>query len=145
MKNEFLRHTIATIKYRFDKSISDRKENFGEFSLGKGSRNPTEIVYHMFQVIHATRTFLEEERFDAEQPSKLTIAAEIERFNQELIKTDTALDTDELPVLYAKKLLQGPFSDILTHIGQLAMLQRLNDKPIQGEDFSQAHIKTGMN
>ncbi|MFT5822643.1 MAG: hypothetical protein ACI8ZM_003899 [Crocinitomix sp.] len=145
MQNEFLRHTIATIKYRFDKSISDSKENFGEFSLGKGSRSPIEIINHMYHVLHSTRTFLKEEKFDTEQPTKLTLGAEIERFNEELIKTDNALDTNELPVPYAKKLLQGPFSDILTHIGQLAMLQRLNDKPIQGEDFSQANVDTGMN
>lgn len=144
MKNEFLRHTLATIKYRFDKSIIDSKENFGNFSLGKGSRTPAEIINHMFQVIHSTRTFLEEERFNSKQPKKLSLALEIARFNDELLKTDNALDTKELPLPYAKKLLQGPLSDIITHIGQLSMLQRLNDKPIHGEDFSQAPIKSSM-
>ncbi|MGK0364764.1 MAG: hypothetical protein ACI85O_001822 [Saprospiraceae bacterium] len=58
MKNELLRHTIATIKYRFDKSFIDSKENFGEFNLGKGSRNPTEIVNHMYHVLNSTRTIV---------------------------------------------------------------------------------------
>ena len=88
MKNEFLRHTIATIKYRFDKSVKDTKENFGEFNLGKGSRSPIEIINHMYHVLNSTRIFLEEERFNTEQPQKLTLSQEIERFNRELINTE---------------------------------------------------------
>ncbi|MCJ8292097.1 MAG: hypothetical protein HRT58_19630 [Crocinitomicaceae bacterium] len=145
MKNEFLRHTIATIKYRFDKSVINSEEDFGRFNLGKGSRNSNEIINHMYHVLNSTRIFLEEERFITEQPEKLTLSQEIERFNDELVNTDNALDVKELPVNYAKKLLQGPFSDILTHIGQISMMQRLNDKPINAEDFSTASIKTGMN
>jgi len=145
MKNEFLRHTISTIKYRFDKSVKDSNENFGDFNLGKGSRSPIEIINHMYHVLYSTKIFLEEERFNTHQPEKLTLSQEIERFNRELINTDKALDTNELPVYYSKRLLQGPFSDILTHIGQISMLQRLNDKPINGEDFSAASIETGMN
>ncbi len=145
MKNEFLRHIIATIKYRFDKSIKDSKENFGEFNLGKGSRSPIEIINHMFYVLSSTRIYLEEDRFYNELPDKLTLSQEIERFNLELIDIDKALGVNELPVNYSKRLLQGPFSDILTHIGQISMMQRLNDKPIDGEDFSAAYIKTGMN
>ena len=88
MKNEFLRHTIATIKYRFDKSVKDSKENFGEFNLGKGSRSPIEIINHMYYVLNSTRIYLEEERFNNELPENLTQSQEIERFNRELIDID---------------------------------------------------------
>jgi len=145
MKNELLRHTISTIKYRFEKSVTDSKENFGEFNLGKGSRNPIEIINHMYHLLYSTRIFLEEERYNTKQPEKLTLTKEIERFKREMINTDKALDTNELPVSYSKRLLQGPFSDILTHIGQISMMQRLNDRPINAEDFSAASIETGMN
>jgi len=144
MKNELLRHTISTIKYRFAKSVIDSTEKFGEFNLGKGSRNPIEIINHMYHVLYSTRIFLEEERFNTEQPEKLTLAKEIERFNRELITTDKSLDINELPVNYSKRLLQGPFSDILTHIGQISMMQRLNGRPINAEDFSSATIETGI-
>ena len=70
---------------------------------------------------------------------------EIERFNLELKKIDKTLSGMELGIDYSKKLLQGPLSDILTHIGQISMLQRLNNKPIKGEDFSAASIQTGLN
>jgi len=143
MKNEFLRHTISTIKYRFEKSVLNSTDQFGEFNLGKGSRNPIELINHMYQVLYSTRIFLEEERLNTEPPEKLSLTKEIERFNHELINTDKALEESELPVNYAKKLLQGPFSDILTHIGQISMLQRLHGRPIKGEDFSAASIKTG--
>ena len=145
MKNEFLQHIISTIKYRFEKSVANSKENFGEFSLGKNSRTPIEIINHMYHVLSSTRIFLEEERFNTEQPEMLELIQEIERFNRELIKVSNALDVNELPVNYAKKLLQGPLSDILTHVGQVSMMQRLNGKPIVGEDFSAASIKTGVN
>ena len=144
MKNELLRHTISTIKYRFEKSVIDSTEIFGEFNLGKGSRNPIEIINHIYHVLYSTRIFLEEERFYTERPEKLTLTEEIERFNHELITTDKALDMIELPVTYSKKLLQGPLSDILTHIGQISMMQRLNGRPIKAEDFFAASIETGM-
>ena len=144
MKNEFLRHAIATIKYRFGKSVINSDKDFGKFNLGKGSRNLTEIVNHMYHVLNSTRIFLEEERINTGHPKQMTLPQEIERFNNELIHIDTLLDLNELSLTYTKRILQGPFSDILTHIGQISMLQRLNDKPIKAEDFSAASIKTGL-
>ena len=99
----------------------------------------------MYHVLYSTRIFLEEERFNTEQPETLNLTQEIERFNSELININIALDINELPINYSKRLIQGPFSDILTHIGQISMMQRLNGKPIDGEDFSVASIKTGIN
>lgn len=145
MKNELLRHIVSTIKYRFEKAVADSKENFGEFDLGEGSRTTVDIINHMYYVLYSTRIFLEQERFSTEQPEKLKFDQEIERFTNELINVDKALDVNELPVNYAKRLLQGPFSDALTHVGQISMMQRLNGKPIKGEDFSAASIKTGSN
>lgn len=145
MNNELLRHILSTISYRFEKSVADTPENFGKFNLGKGSRNPIEIINHMYNVLYSTRIFLEEERLNTEPSEQLLLRQEIQRFNRELINIDNALDVDELPLNYSKRLLQGPFSDILTHIGQISMLQRLNGKPIEGEDFSAVSIATGMN
>jgi len=143
MKNEFLRHTLATIKYRFEQSLATRNENFGEFTLGSGSRTPAEIINHMHHVLYSTRIYIEQ-GFNGEQPKPLDFEHEIERFNNELFKIDAILDVNELPVDYSKKLLQGPLSDILTHIGQISMMQRLHGNPIGGEDFSVASIQTGM-
>ena len=39
-----------------------------------------------------------------------------------------------------ERLLQGPFSDAMTHAGQLALLRRLAGSPVPPEDFSLAEI-----
>jgi len=144
MKNEFLRHTLSTIKYRFDLSVATSQEGFATFSLGSGSRSPLEIINHMFHVLSSTRTFLEEEKVQSKQQDTLAFTQEIERFHRELILVDNALAANELPINYAKRLLQGPLADILTHIGQIAMLQRVHGTPIPGEDFSAVSIETGL-
>ena len=37
-------------------------------------------------------------------------------------------------------MLQGPFSDAMTHAGQLAMLRRLHGKPVPSENFILADV-----
>jgi hypothetical protein len=44
MTNELLRHTLATIGYRFQKAVTNSNENFGGFKIGKDTRTPNEIV-----------------------------------------------------------------------------------------------------
>jgi hypothetical protein len=41
------------------------------------------------------------------------------------------------------KLIQGPLSDIMSHIGQLAMLRRISGVPIDAERFTSAEIEIG--
>ena len=144
MKNELLRHIISTIKYRFEKSINGSQQAFSDFNLGKGSRSPKEIVHHMNDVIYYARVLIEQKSLP-QKNEKLSFENEIERFNIELSTVDQLLDNQDLDINLSKRLFQGPFSDILTHIGQLAMLQRLVDNPIEGEDFSKSKIKTGIN
>lgn len=145
MKNELLRHIISTIQYRFEKSIKGSHHNFGDFSLGNDSRNPKEIVNHMYDIIFSTRIFIEQDSLTQEKIEKLSFDNEIERFNTELGKVDQLLKNKSLDINYSKRLLQGPFSDVLTHIGQISMLQRLVENPINREDFSKCKIKTGIN
>ena len=142
MKNEILRHSIATIVYRFDKVINNQEDSFGAFSLGSGSRTANEIINHMFEVLHATRVFIEEERFIKESPKALNFSEEASRFMAECELIDRSLSQEELPIPYVKRLIQGPVSDIFTHIGQLSMMSRLNGNPIIGEDFSSAEIQS---
>jgi hypothetical protein len=98
----------------------------------------------MYNVIHSTRIFIEEEKYDRQPAEMLDLTPEIERLNGELLKLSMALDVNELPIKYAKKLLQGPLSDVLTHIGQISMMQRLDGHPIDRENFAAATIKTGL-
>ena len=143
VKNEFLRHMLSTIVYRFQKSVRGALENFGEFNAGKGTRTPSEIITHMYYVLNATKIYIQTETAIKEKPKTLNLEQEIERFNAELKSIDNVLAKKELEMTYSKKILQGPFADILTHIGQISMLSRLNDNQIEGEDFSAASIEIG--
>ncbi|MCH7666940.1 MAG: hypothetical protein IH936_13560 [Acidobacteria bacterium] len=40
-------------------------------------------------------------------------------------------------------MFQGPIADALTHVGQIAMLRRLADAPIRGENYFKAAIEVG--
>ena len=143
MKNEFLRHTLSTIAYRFKKSVKNVEVDFGNFTAGMGSRTPNEIINHMYHVLSAIRIYIQEERFEKKIPEKLNLQLEIDRFNLELKNLDNIFADKELGINYSKRLLQGPLSDILSHIGQISMLCRLNNNPIEGEDFSSASIQIG--
>jgi superfamily II helicase len=143
MKNEYLRHTLATIDYRFQKSVKYRNSAFGDYTLGKESRTPKEIINHMYFVISSTTIYILEEKVQEETPEKLSLELEIDRFNSEMKNLDKVLSENDLEMNYSKRLLQGPLSDILTHIGQISMLSRLNNNPIEWEDFSSSPIQTG--
>jgi len=142
MKNEFLRHTLATIDYRFQKSVKYRNTDFGDYALGKESRSPKEIINHMYFVLSSTTIYIQEERIQNVEPDKFDLELEIDRFSLEIKNLDKVLAENELDMNYSKRLLQGPLSDILTHIGQISMLSRLNNNPIEWEDFSSSRIRT---
>lgn len=144
MTNEFLRHTLSTIAYRFQKAINNADDDFGDFCAGRESRTPKEIINHMYEVLSATRIYISEEKYDREHPERLELKLEIDRFNSELKNLDNVFVKKELEINYTKRLIQGPLSDILTHIGQISMLSRLNGNPIKDEDFSSASITTGI-
>ena len=142
MKNEYLRHTLSTINYRFQKSVKYRNADFGDLSLGKESRSPKEIINHMYFVLRSTTLYIEEEKIQTVEPDKLNLELEIDRFSLEIQNLDKVLAENELDINYSKRLLQGPLSDVLTHIGQISMLSRINNNPIEWEDFSSSRIQT---
>ena len=81
MKNEYLRHTLATIDYRFQKSVKYRNIDFGDYALGKESRSPKEIINHMYFVLSSTTIYIQEERIQKEEPDKFDLELEIDRFD----------------------------------------------------------------
>jgi hypothetical protein len=42
-----------------------------------------------------------------------------------------------------EQLIQGPFADALTHVGQLAMLRGMSGAPIRPESYARAEIVAG--
>jgi hypothetical protein len=69
--------------------------------------------------------------------------AEKARFFASLASLDAYLASSETLHAPANRLFQGPIADVLTHVGQLAMLRRLSGAPIVGENFYVADVAVG--
>jgi hypothetical protein len=68
--------------------------------------------------------------------------AEVARFHATLEELARLLESDApLNGITPEKLLQGPFSDAMTHAGQIAMLRRLAGSPVEPENFIYADIR----
>ena len=65
------------------------------------------------------------------------------RFHAGLEAVDVRLASSEPLGREADWLLQGPFADALTHVGQIAMLRRLAGSSVNGENYFKAEVRVG--
>ena len=139
-KRCMLLHFLAALAYRTQKAVRDAPHDFGTFEPPSQVRRPQELVRHMTSVLGYARTFFIGGQYRAAPLDSL--AAELERFHAMIadlghhLQSGTPLPAD----MSAERLLQGPFSDAMTHAGQLALLRRLAGCPIRPENFIVAAI-----
>jgi hypothetical protein len=139
-KRELLRHFLAALAYRTQKALHDAPESFFSFCVGSKVRTPIELIRHMESVLGYARTFFIGGQYNQE-PLK-DYNAEITRFHRTLEDLAFFLASDKpLTGITPEQLLQGPFSDAMTHAGQLAMLRRLAGSPVEPENFIYADIQ----
>ena len=135
-----LRHFLAAIAYRTQKALRDAPDHYATFSAGNRVRTPTELIRHMASLMGYVRTFFKGGTYKAEPlPS---FADEVARFHTLLEEVGTLLASDASCSITTEQLLQGPFADAMTHVGQLAMLRRLADSPVAPENFVYANIRS---
>jgi hypothetical protein len=137
---ELLRHFLAALAYRTQKALRGAPPAFGSFRAEAGVRTPAELVRHMTSVLGYSRTFFVGGRY---WPDPLpSLEAEVERFHETLADLARHLEagTPLQQGLTPERLLQGPFSDAMTHAGQLAILRRLAGVPVAPENFIVAAI-----
>ena len=140
-KREFLRHTLAALAYRATRALEDAPESFAEFD-GCG-RKPVQIVAHMGDLFDwALSSVQGKERWHNSTP--LPWQQEKARFFSALKAFDEYLASDAPLRAAPEPLFQGPISDALTHVGQLAMLRRLAGSSTKGENFFVARIDLGQ-
>ena len=138
-KRALLRHFLAAIAYRTQKSLRGAPESFGTFQAGHQVRTPADLVRHMTSVLGYARTRFDGGTYRAEPLPDL--AAEVARFHAMIADLAAHLERgDALIGVEPAQLLQGPFSDAMTHAGQLAMLRRLAGTPVPPENFIAADI-----
>ncbi len=95
--------------------------------FGKGRSNPDQP------------TFFEGGEY---RPQRLPdFQSEIDRFHRKLEALAQHLEAGTpFGETTPERLLQGPFSDAMTHAGQLAMLRRLSGSPVPPENFIVADV-----
>src|SRR4051812_32155372 len=142
-KRSLLRHFLAALAYRTQKALRDAPAEFADFRAADAVRTPAELVRHMTSVLGYARTFFIGGQYRPEPLPSLT--EEIMRFHDMLEEVAGHIEagTPLLQGMSAERLLQGPFSDAMTHAGQLAMLRRLAGAPVPPENFIFADIEAG--
>jgi len=138
-KRAMLRHFLAALAYRTQKAVRDAPGSFGDFDAGHQTRTPTRLVRHITSVLGYARTFFVGGSYQADPLPDL--AAELARFHGMLQDLARHLE-DGTPLRQTdpERLLQGPFADAMTHVGQLAMLRRLAGSPVPPENFIVAAV-----
>lgn len=139
-KRSLLRHFLAALAYRTQKALRDAPAEFDDFRAGDGVRTPAELVRHMTSVLGYSRTFFLGGQY---RPEPLpSLKEEIKRFHEmvEDVARYIEAGTPLAEGMTEERLLQGPFSDAMTHAGQLAMLRRLAGYPVPPENFIVAEI-----
>jgi hypothetical protein len=141
-KRGFLRFTLATVAYRAAKVEQFAPPGFGDFQLGKAARTPVEIIAHMADLFDwALRLAKGDSEWVQSKPQAWR--KEVARFHASLLALDEYLASDAPLVASAEELFQGPISDALTHIGQVAVLRRQAGVPVRSEVYAKANITAG--
>lgn len=141
-KNISLRHAVATLAYRAGKVLRDAPAGFLDFRPGAESRSAGEILAHLTELMEWALTQARgEERWRSVKPNSW--ASDTERFFAAITRFDEFLASDLGLSAPPEKIFQGAIADALTHVGQIAMLRRLANAPVRGENYSVAKIEAG--
>ena len=138
---ELLRHFLAAIAYRTQKALRDAPEHYPTFSAGQRVRTPVELIRHMTSLMGYVRTFFVSGSYPVKPDPLPSFKEEVARFHELLEAVGELLAGDATCAITTEQLLQGPFADTMTHVGQLAMLRRLADAPVAPENFIYADIR----
>ncbi len=139
---QLLRHTVATLAYRGCKAVRGAPDTFADFHAAEGARTPGQILAHIGDLLDWGFSIARgQQKWSDSQP--LAWHDEVHRFFAALEAFEDYLASDSPLEARPEKLFQGPISDALTHIGQIAMLRRLAGAPVRGENFYVAKIAAG--
>ena len=148
--NELVRHLLATLVYRTTKIIHDTSENYPNIAIGNNVRTPEKVLAHINSLIQLSNRF-----WSSDKPVSMAIRRkesgkkgwdmEVDLFYKMVREFDDTLGEHPVPRKYSpEKILQGPFMDAFTHVGQLALLRRMAGSPIQGESYWMADVRVGQ-
>lgn len=138
---ELLLHFLAAIAYRAQKALRGAPESFPDFAAGHQARTPVQVLRHMTSLMGYTETLFQGGTYPMSPEPLPTFEAEIHRFHFQLTAVGNLIRAGTPPCsISTEQLLQGPFADTMTHVGQLAMLRRLAGSPVPPENFIFAEV-----
>jgi hypothetical protein len=137
-----LRHTVATVAYRGGKALRGAPPGFSSFRASETSRTAGQILAHVVDLFEwaLSKARGEEAWRDSAAGSWDEDTA---RFHGALAALDAYLASDAPLHASAEEIFQGPIADALTHVGQIALLRRLAQAPVRGENYARAEIVAG--
>ncbi|TNE78456.1 MAG: hypothetical protein EP332_14195 [Bacteroidetes bacterium] len=136
--NTLTKHLLATADYRFTKAIQHSDSGFALFRLSPDSHTPLEIVHHMVNLLSFAESALTET--DRIQWKTESWNEGVDQFHTVLSNVSEFLDDNYVEEEMLQLMIQGPFTDLLSHIGQLAMLARVYGKPIERENYLRSSV-----
>jgi hypothetical protein len=148
-KNELVRHLLATLVYRTTKIIHDAPENYPSVSIGNSVRPPEKMLGHINSLIQLSNRFWSPDKPVSmanrrKESSMKGWELEVELFYAIAAEFDETLAKYPIPRKYTpEKILQGPFMDAFTHVGQLALLRRMAGTPVEGESYWMSDVQIG--
>jgi hypothetical protein len=137
-----VRQLAATLAYRAAKVLRDVPPEFPTATFGAATRQPLQIVAHLADLMAWGVTIARGDvKWKAEGSGDWS--TEVSRFFAGLETLDRELATDGPFAGSLDQLIQGPFADALTHVGQLAMLRGMAGAPVRPESYARAEIVAG--
>lgn len=137
---DLFRHALATLAYRGGKAIRGAPDGFSEFALS--GKSAGQILAHIGDLLDWALIMAKDKHLWRESAPQAW-DQDVERFFTALAAFDAFIASDAALQAPLDKLLQGPVADALTHVGQIAMMRRLAESPLKGENFYKADIAVG--
>jgi hypothetical protein len=136
-----VRHLAATLAYRAAKVLRDVPPEFATRSFGDTTRIPVALVAHLADLM-AWGVSLARGGYTWKAEGGGDWNVEVARFFDHLATIDRELASDAFAGSI-EKLIQGPLTDALWHVGQLAMLRGMAGVPVRPESYARADIIAG--
>jgi hypothetical protein len=137
---ELFRHTLATLAYRGGKAFHGVPDGFSNFRIAPGSRTAGEILAHIGDLLDWALIMAKDKHVWHESAVQAW-DQDVGRFFTALQAFDAYIASDAPLQAPLDRLFQGPVADALTHVGQIAMMRRLAEAPLKGENYFKADIK----
>ena len=137
-----LRHAVATVAYRGEKSLREAPPGFGSFDAGASVRTPLVLVAHIGDLFDWSLSLARGEGQWRESPPGAW-DSEVARLYASIAAFDAYLASDAPLQGGVERLLQGPVADALTHVGQLMLLRRMAGAKVKSENYFRADVAPG--